>query len=58
MGIEPTCSAWKADILPLNYTCEGQTFLNQLFKYNMKIRVCQAVFRKNCKNRGKSPRQG
>ena len=21
MGIEPTCSAWKADILPLNYTC-------------------------------------
>ena len=20
MGIEPTCSAWKADILPLNYT--------------------------------------
>ena len=21
MGIEPTCSAWEADILPLNYTC-------------------------------------
>ena len=21
MGIEPTYSAWKADILPLNYTC-------------------------------------
>ncbi len=20
MGIEPTCSAWKADVLPLNYT--------------------------------------
>ena len=19
MGIEPTCSAWKADVLPLNY---------------------------------------
>jgi hypothetical protein len=21
MGIEPTYSAWKADVLPLNYTC-------------------------------------
>lgn len=20
-GIEPPCSAWEADILPLNYTC-------------------------------------
>ncbi len=20
MGIEPTCSAWEADVLPLNYT--------------------------------------
>ena len=20
-GIEPSCSAWEADILPLNYTC-------------------------------------
>lgn len=24
MGIEPTCSAWKADILPLNYTRRSQ----------------------------------
>ena len=21
MGIEPTCPAWKAGVLPLNYTC-------------------------------------
>ena len=21
MGIEPTLSAWEADVLPLNYTC-------------------------------------
>ena len=21
MGIEPTCPAWKASVLPLNYTC-------------------------------------
>ena len=20
-GIEPSCSAWEADVLPLNYTC-------------------------------------
>ena len=33
MGIEPTCSAWKADILPLNYTCDCQTFVNQPLKY-------------------------
>ena len=25
-GIEPSCSAWEADVLPLNYTCT----LNQL----------------------------
>ena len=30
MGIEPTCSAWKADILPLNYTCTSTTCLNNL----------------------------
>ena len=23
-GIEPPCSAWEADILPLNYTCVTQ----------------------------------
>ena len=32
MGIEPTCSAWKADVLPLNYTrlCQPSTY-NLLF---------------------------
>ena len=24
-GIEPSCSAWEADILPLNYTCVGNS---------------------------------
>ena len=23
MGIEPTRSAWEAEVLPLNYTCKG-----------------------------------
>ena len=26
-GIEPSCSAWEADILPLNYTCVFTRFL-------------------------------
>lgn len=30
-GIEPPCSAWEADILPLNYTCIG----NQLLYYTI-----------------------
>ncbi len=46
MGIEPTCSAWKADILPLNYTCGCQTLSNQLFNCNMIPAVCQEFFRK------------
>ena len=27
-GIEPSCSAWEADILPLNYTCIKISFYN------------------------------
>ena len=27
MGIEPTSSAWKAEVLPLNYTRQGSTCL-------------------------------
>ena len=27
MGIEPTSSAWKAEILPLNYSCITHPFL-------------------------------
>lgn len=26
-GIEPSCSAWEADILPLNYTCTSIAYL-------------------------------
>jgi hypothetical protein len=26
MGIEPTLSAWKAEVLPLNYTREAKTW--------------------------------
>ena len=33
MGIEPTYSAWKADVLPLNHTC---TFAEQRFRRTRK----------------------
>jgi hypothetical protein len=32
MGIEPTQSAWKADVLPLNYTRTGH-FFRDLYYY-------------------------
>ena len=40
MGIEPTLSAWKAEVLPLNYTCTSITksILSQ------PIFVCQQYF--------------
>lgn len=33
MGIEPTRSAWKAEVLPLNYTCNYQVTLSALILY-------------------------
>ena len=27
MGIEPTYSAWKADVLPLNHTCKNYAMI-------------------------------
>ena len=35
MGIEPTLSAWEADVLPLNYT-RDEAF------YNLSVK-CEAV---------------
>ncbi len=49
MGIEPTCSAWKADILPLNYTCDCQTFVNQPLNYIIEQRVLSTPFSQNVK---------
>lgn len=34
MGIEPTCSAWKADVLPLNYT---RQILHHPFAINIQL---------------------
>lgn len=38
MGIEPTYAAWKAAVLPLNYTREG---LNVIDKKNA---ACKGVY--------------
>ena len=60
MGIEPTRPAWKAGVLPLNYT--RKTWINmksfqeiflcfvylsqRLYYYIMPILICQAFFQK------------
>jgi hypothetical protein len=41
-GIEPGTSAWKADILPLNYECcEGRGWLSKSKKANPEIGVVE-----------------
>ena len=52
MGIEPTCSAWKADILPLNYTRIYLVFsavLRRLYYYTTSQNKCQYFFLKKSK---------
>ena len=60
MGIEPTRPAWKAGILPLNYTRKIRIILKsfqeillyfvylsqRLYYYIMPILICQALFQK------------
>ena len=38
MGIEPTYLAWKASVLPLNYTCANSHY------YKADIKSCQLLF--------------
>ena len=42
MGIEPTRSAWKAEVLPLNYICIGEYALNTL-DYSILSGFCQSL---------------
>ena len=44
MGIEPTCSAWKADILPLNYT---RIAFQQIILYHSVFELSIAKFKKS-----------
>ncbi len=37
MGIEPTYSAWKAEVLPLNYTRAAKRRFVHQNRYNFKI---------------------
>ena len=39
MGIEPTYPAWKAGVLPLNYTRNSQRIYNTTF-----VKICQEIF--------------
>lgn len=39
MGIEPTQSAWKAEVLPLNYI----RITNYVFNYNDFLTFCQRL---------------
>ncbi len=48
MGIEPTTSAWKAEVLPLNYTRAYQqaTFPNLTHvRFHVKSKIWNAVER-------------
>ena len=48
MGIEPTRPAWKAGILPLNYTRMGaDTHKCQLEQDTIFRRFCQGILQKN-----------
>ncbi len=40
MGIEPTYSAWKADVLPLNYT---RTYMRKNNGREDRIRTCDPL---------------
>ena len=39
MGIEPTYPAWKAGVLPLNYTRSSQRRYNTTL-----VKICQQIF--------------
>ena len=53
MGIEPTRPAWKAGILPLNYTRMGTRTSSrcQLAYDSIRTEACQRVFEKNMPGR-------
>ena len=44
MGIEPTCSAWKADILPLNYTRLAGLLSTDLDSITEKVYLVKCFF--------------
>ncbi len=49
MGIEPTQSAWKAEILPLNYTRKHSLHVYRLEYYSSLSNICQEIFLKKLK---------
>ena len=51
MGIEPTCPAWKAGVLPLNYT--RASVKQRKGDCTIKGRYCQPIFLEKCVDKGK-----
>lgn len=59
MGIEPTTSAWKAEVLPVNYTRNLITRFNDQLTFSIihtifsnvkqKCKFCR-IFLRNCEN--------
>ena len=49
MGIEPTYPAWKAGVLPLNYTRERMLY------YHINLKKCKGKLKNQCKNIGGMP---
>ena len=47
MGIEPTRPAWKAGILPLNYTRSVYCLTDNVVYYIKNPLSCQHLFQKN-----------
>ena len=45
MGIEPTFSAWEADVLPLNYTRKGTCILTWMHRMNRINTFCHREHR-------------
>ena len=43
-GIEPSSSAWKAEVLPLNYTRKQDSFFNDKYYYNNNVKINQVKF--------------
>ena len=44
MGIEPTTTAWKAVVLPLNYTRDKEKYFLFSSRRREKLKICKRVF--------------
>ena len=60
MGIEPTCAAWEAAVLPLNYTrvvsanlaqsLTDYKFLKSVLRFSIKAMMASMLFWRSCRS--------